>query len=330
MTNQVRTVNLLRTTFFPQALTERVIRCVFRFASIAGILFAASTAEMAGNVIGFLVAWTGLLALETSHSRALSTGALSSFWPGNRAQRIVAGLSAVEIPALILLVVLPFVARPGPVPIAVAAALLLVQNVILIVIEARKTDVKNSLEQFVRDGGIAFLTPIVLAAIALPLRDVAPMDTIVPSAAMVSVIASEVSFTRRISGFTPGLFVPDYLRTEVARFGRRQAVFSFAGTFLAGLLGGFNLLVAAGIALSLLVGSYLVHNLLFFVRSTLGRVLMLGLFIIVTSVLYGTAAIIDEHQAFTIPIFLGITGIAAVGGIVARYLLNDELIARNM
>lgn len=329
MANQVHTVNLLRKSFFPHGLTERMIRCVFRFASIAGILLAANTAEMAGNVIGFLVAWTGLLSLETSHSRALSTGALSSFWPGNRTLRILAGLTTVEIPALLLLVVLSFFARPGPIPVIVATALLLVQNVILLSIEARKTDGKNSLEQFVRDGGLAFITPIVLAAIALPMRDVAPMDTIVPSAAMVSVIGSEVSFTRRISSFTPGLFVPDYLRTEVVRFGRRQAAFVFAGTLLAGLLGGVDPLIAGGIALSLCVGSYLLHNLLFLIRSTFSRALMLGLFIITTSVLNGTASVIDEHQVFTVPIFLGITGATTLGAIAARYSLNDERIARN-
>lgn len=330
MANQARTVSLLRRSFFPQGTTERIIRCVFRFASIAGILYASNTVEMAGNVLGFIVAWTGLLALETSHSRALSTGALSSFWPGNTTQRIIAGLIAVEIPALVMLVVLPFFARPGPVPVAVAAGLILVQNAILVVIEARKTDGKDSFEQFVRDGGIAFITPIILAAIALPVRDTAPMDTIVQSAALVSVIASELSFSRRISGFTPGVFVPNYLRTEVLRFGRRQAAFAFAGTLLAGLLGGVDPLVAAGAALSLCVGSYLLHNVMFFVPSAFARVGVFGLYIVVTSVLYGTASVINEHQIFTIPIFLGITAITALCGIAARYSLNDERIARNM
>lgn len=329
MADQLRTINLLRKSFFPHGLTERIVRCVFRFATIAGILFTSSYVELGGNVIGFLIAWTGLLALETSQSRALSTAALSSFWPGSRTQRILAGLSAVEIPALLLLVVLPFFARPSPLQLAVAATLLLAQNAILLVMEARKTDGKNTFEQFVRDGGSTFILPVVLAAIAIPVRDIAPMDTIVSSATMVAIIGSEISFMRRLTGFTPGLFVPGYLRKELRRFGDRQAYFVFNGTLIAGLISGFNPFIAICIAFSLYVGSYLLHYLLFLVGTPLGRIGMMLLFIVVTSVLYGAALIIDEHTQFTLPFFLGLAAIVALGAFAASKKLDDERIIRN-
>lgn len=330
MANQARTINLLRKSFFPRALTERIIRCVFRFATVTGILLAGNALEWGGNAIGFLVGWTGLLALEASQSRALSTGTLTSFWPGNRTHRLLAGMTAVELPALVLLAAIVFIARPSPLQVAVAVALLLAQNVILVVIEARKADGKASFEQFVRDGGVTCIIPVVLAAIAVPVRDAAPMENIVQSAGLVAVIGSEISFARRLSGFTPGVFVPDYLRTEVRRFGGRQARFVFIGVLVAGVLAGFAPVIAVGIAVSLFIGAHLLHSIFFFAGSVLGRVGLIMLFTVATSVLCGTALVLDEHVQFTFPIFLGCAAIVALSAFAAHSRLDDERIARNM
>lgn len=322
------TVGLLRSSYFPKELSQRVIRHALRFASIAGILFVSSWVEAGGNFIAFLLAWAGLLALNSTESRSLSMGPRTMFWPGSRAQRVLAGITAVEILPAVLLFVLPFIVNTSPLRVLTAGILLLMQNLILMGHETMLANGHSEVERFLRDGGFSLLAPAVIASTIIPLKDAAPTDTIVMSTCIVAVISSEIGFARNLTSFKPGFFIPNQLKNEVTRFGRKHAAFAFGGGVVASLLTGEHPAVAAAVGVSVGVGAYFLHGLMFLTRGV-GRLGIAFLMLVLTSALGGVAASILLHPPFTVPLMAVASLLMAAAPFFGLRALNDERIIRN-
>lgn len=322
------TVGLLRSSYFPKELPQRIIRHVFRFATVAGILLVSSWVEAAGNFIAFLLSWAGLLALSSTQSRALSMSPRTMFWPGSRAQRILAGLTAVEVLPVVLLIALPFFVDTSALRVLTTAILLLLQNLILMGQETMLASGRSGIERFLRDGGFSLLAPAVIASTLIPLKDVAPTDTIVMSVCIVSVISSEIGFARNVTSFKPGFFIPNQLTNEVSRFGRKHAAFAFSGGVVASLLTGEHPAVAAAVGLSVGVGAYFLHGLMFLTRG-LGRFGIAFLMLILTSALGGVAASLLLHPPLTVPLMVISSLLIAAAPFFGMRALDDERIIRN-
>lgn len=322
------TVGLLRSSYFPKERSQRIIRLVLRFATIAGILLVSSWVEAAGNFVAFFLAWAGLLALNSTESRSLSMSPRTMYWPGSRVERILAGITAVEILPVVLLIVLPFIVDTSPLQVLTAAVLLLVQNLITMGHETMLANGRSGIERFLRDGGFSLLAPSVIASTLIPLRDVAPTDTIVLSTCIVSVISSEIAFTRNLTSFKPGFFIPNQLRNEVTRFGWRHVAFAFGGGVVASLLTGEHPAVAAALGLAIGVGTYFLHGLMFLTRG-LGRFGIAFLMLILTSVLGGLATSILLHPPLTVPLMAVFSLLMAAAPLFGLRALNDERIIRN-
>lgn len=322
------TVGLLRSSYFPKELSQRIIRHVLRFATIAGILLVSSWVEAAGNFVAFLLAWAGLLALSSTQSRALSMSPRTMFWPGSRVERILAGITAVETLPVVFLIVLPFVVDTSPLRVLTAAVLLLVQNFILMGHETMLANGRSGIERFLRDGGFSLLTPTVIASTLIPLKDAAPTDTIVMSTCVVSVISSEIAFAKNLTSFKPGFFIPDQLKKEVTRFGWKHTAFAFGGGVVASLLTSEHPAVAVAVGLSVGVGAYFLHGLIFLTRG-LARFGVALLTLILASALGGVATSLLLHPPLTLPLMAISSLLIAVAPFFGLRALNDERIIRN-
>lgn len=249
-------------------------------------------------------------------------------WPGSRAERILAGLTAVETLAVILLVALPFIADTSPLRVLTAAVLLLLQNLIQMGHETMLANGHSGIERFLRDGGLSLLAPTVIASTIIPLKDAAPTGTIVMSTCIVAVISSEIGFARNLTSFKPGFFIPHQLKNEVTRFNRKHAAFAFCGGVVASLLTGEHPAVAAAVGVSVGLGAYFLHGLMFLTRG-IGRFGIGFLMLILTSALGGVAASLLMHPPLTVPLMVVSTLLIAVAPFLGLRALNDERIIRN-
>lgn len=322
------TVGLLRSSYFPKEPLHRIIRHALRFATVVGILTAPSRVEVATNFIAFLQSWVGLLALSSTPSRSLSLSLRTIYWPGSRFERILAGITAVEVLAIILLIVLPFAVDTSPSRVFAAGVLLLLQNLILMGHETMLADGRNQIEKFLRDGWFSLIAPAVIASTLIPLRDVAPTGTIIISMCVVSVISSQVAFARKLISFKPGFFVPHHLTNEVTRFGRKHVAFAICGGLVASVLTGEHLAVATGIGLSVGVGAYFLHGLMFLTRG-IGRYGVVFLMLVLASALGGTAASILLHPLLTVSLMAVASFLIVAVSFFSLRGLNDEHIIRN-
>ena len=323
-----RTIALLRSSYFPAETSARIVRHAFRFATIAGILLVSSHLELISNVIAFTFAWIGLLALSASDSRALSLGSSTMNWPGIRVERAIAGLTAVELLAIALFIALSIITQASPALIALTAGVLLMQNLILIGHETALANGHDQIERFIRGGGFSLVGPIIVAATVIPLRDAVPTDTVVSSASLVAIFSTELAFVRRLGTFTPGFFIPGYLKQQIHRFALTHSIFAGLGALTASLLVGIHPGTAAAMALSIVAGALFLHGFILYTRG-LGKAAIMFLALVLTSALTGIAAAIRDAPSFIIPLMLVASAVVALPPIIATRRLSEERIIRN-